>query len=157
MRTRVLSAVALLLVVAFAGATDADQTSRPFRASLEGFANPAQTNDCTIINDEVGTGQALHAGAITLETTETVNLCAGPDGAKVTGEFVLTAANGDQIFGVYETIAILATEVTAFGNYTITGGTGRFADATGQGVISAVGSLAPPFEVTGSMVGQISY
>ena len=37
------------------------------------------------------------------------------------------------------------------------GGTGRFVNATGDGVISAVGSLAPPFGVLGAMNGTIGY
>ena len=35
--------------------------------------------------------------------------------------------------------------------------TGRFADASGQGVISAVGSLVPPTVVLGQMSGVIGY
>jgi hypothetical protein len=36
-------------------------------------------------------------------------------------------------------------------------GTGRFDGASGEGLISAVGSLAPPFDLVGAMSGVISY
>ena len=76
------------------------------------------------------------------------------------GQVTITAANGDTIFGHYKTLAHLnfaAGEVTALGRWEIDGGTGRFAGASGKGVIGAQGSLMPPFEVTGGMAGVISY
>ena len=120
----------------------------------------ADTSACALANSEHGTGHATHLGAITWTSEETVNICAGPDGAEVTGEIVITAANGDQLFASYETLAQLdfgANQVRARGEFQITGGTGRFADATGQGTIGAEGSLSPPFELVGSMSGRISY
>ena len=129
--------------------------------TLDGYANPAfQPDGCTIINDEQGTGQSRHLGAITWQSHEVVNQCSNPEGADVMGEFVLTAADGDQVFGTYQTLAHLdfgGGVVRARGAYQIAGGTGRFVNATGDGVISAVGSLAPPFGVLGAMNGTIGY
>jgi hypothetical protein len=135
--------------------------NRPFTVTLDGNANPQfQSDGCTIINDEQGTGQARHMGRITWQSHEVVDICSNPDGANVVGQFVLIAANGDRVTGSYTTLAHLdfgAGQVNALGNFAITGGTGRFANATGGGTISALGSLAPPFEVIGGMIGTIGY
>jgi hypothetical protein len=89
-----------------------------------------------------------------------VDQCSNPNGADVLGQVTITAANGDTIFGHYKTLAQLdfaAGEVTALGRWEIDGGTGRFAGASGRGVIGAQGSLLPPFAVTGGMAGAIAY
>jgi hypothetical protein len=126
-----------LLILGPTAASEARSHARPFAVTLDGNASPVfQPDGCTIINDEEGTGHARP------------------------GQFVLTAANGDQVFGTYTTLAHLdfgAGQVTAFGHFQITGGTGRFSGAGGSGVISAIGSLAPPFAVLGGMSGAISY
>ena len=154
-----LTSVTLLL--ALTAGVAANPEKRPLSVKLDGHANPQfQPDGCTIINDEQGTGQALHMGAITWQSHEVVNVCTNPAGADVIGEFVLTGADGDQVTGTYQTLAHLdfgAGQVRALGTYQITGGTGRFADATGQGIISAVGSLNPPFGVVGQMSGNIGY
>ena len=99
-------------------------------------------------------------GRITWQSEETVNQCSNPGGADVLGQFTLTAAHGDMVFGQYETLAHLdsgTSQVTAFGQWEIVGGTGRFAGASGSGAIGAQGSLLPPFEVAGGMAGVIAY
>ena len=135
--------------------------SRPFSVVLDGHASPVfQPDGCTIINDEQGTGHANHLGRITWQSHETVDVCSNPDGGVVVGQITLTAANGDVVSGTYETLANLdfaAGQVTALGEFQITGGTGRFANAAGEGIISATGSLAPPFGVLGAMRGSITY
>jgi hypothetical protein len=96
-------------------------------------------------------------GDITWESHETVNVC-NPAGADVQGQITITAANGDVVIADYQALAQFSgAEVTAFGYWEITGGSGRFADASGNGVIAARGSLLPPFEVTGAMAGVIGY
>ena len=60
----------------------------------------------------------------------------------------------------YQTVAHLdfgTNQVLAAGLYSITGGTGRFAGASGEGVLTAEGSLLPPFEVIGRFSGTIAY
>jgi hypothetical protein len=150
-----------LLILGPTAASEARSHARPFAVTLDGNASPVfQPDGCTIINDEEGTGHARHMGAIAWQSHEVVETCLNPAGADVTGQFVLTAANGDQVFGTYTTLAHLdfgAGQVTAFGHFQITGGTGRFSGAGGSGVISAIGSLAPPFAVLGGMSGAISY
>jgi len=160
-RVRRAASVTLAVMLAYSCPVAANPHSRPFVVTLVGHANPIFTSDpCIIINDEAGTGQATHMGHITWSSHETVNQCTNPEGADVDGAFVLTAANGDQVFGTYQTIAQLdfATfQVSASGQFTITGGTGRFDGASGSGTIGADGSLLPPFEVLGGQVGRISF
>jgi hypothetical protein len=153
-----MSAIVVAMLTVGAGA---QSNSRPFNVTLDGFASPVfQPDGCTIINDEHGTGQASHLGAISWQSHEVVDVCSNPEGADVEGEIVITAANGDQVFGTYYTLAHLdfgAGQVRALGSYQITGGTGRFVNASGQGIISALGSLAPPFGVLAQMSGVIGY
>ena len=155
-----LTLLASVLVFAGLAAGVRADDARPFSATLDGFASPVfQPDGCTIINDEHGTGTATHLGAITWVSHEVVNICSNPPG-QVVGQITLTAADGDLLFGEYEALANLdfgAGQVTANGQLQVTGGTGRFAGASGEGVISAVGSLAPPFDLIGGISGVISY
>jgi hypothetical protein len=75
----------------------------------------------------------------------------------------LTAANGDQVFLRYLFPANdnAAGKYTLSGEYTVTGGTGRFSGATGKGTYSAEGtySLLPGLvdgKFAGSLEGDIS-
>ena len=136
----------------------ASVNSRPFNVVIDGNANPVFTGPCTIENTETGTGHATHMGTITWQSTEHVDAC-GPD-TIVHAQFVITATKGGQVTGTYTTIAELdfqASEVRAAGLFTITGGTGRFATASGKGVITAEGSLSPPFGVLGGLAGTIDF
>jgi hypothetical protein len=99
----------------------------PFSGTLQA----TETEDGTA-HHLVGTGTATHLGLFTLTSDFTVN------SATVTavGTATWTAANGDQIFTTHTgegvvTFPLLATEET----HTITGGTGRFADASGTIVL----------------------
>lgn len=133
--------------------------SRPFRMSLQGHANPTPVDDCTLTNSEAGTGHARHLGALTWVSNEVVDLCA-EGGPRISADFVLTAANGDQVVGSLRTAANfdpVANQVTFAGLWTVAGGTGRFDDATGQGQLSGWGNLLPPFEVTAEFSGEIQY
>ena len=135
--------------------------SRPFKASIHGFAAPAPTSDpCVLSNAETARVQATHLGRATMESNELVNMCSNPEGADIDGEFSMTAGNGDQLFGTYQTLGHLDfpnDQVTFSGQFTITGGTGRFQDASGGGSIDGSGVLSPPFDVFAQMNGRISY
>ena len=76
----------------------------------------------------LATGQGSHIGSFTLFAPEGENTS------------TITAANGDQIFTTYTVSALDASSypmVDVTLAYTITGGTGRFAGATGSFDISA--------------------
>jgi hypothetical protein len=71
----------------------------------------------------------------------------------------MTAANGDQVFGIYETIGTINWDLFTgrfIGCYEVTGGTGRFANATGAGTILGDGNLLEPYEIVGSLTGSMS-
>jgi hypothetical protein len=156
-------ALAAAFVLALGTLVAADQQARPFEVSIVGNANPVPDpgDPCVLLNTESAVIHGTHLGKGTWDSFETVNFCTNPGGpAAVEGEFTLTAANGDQIFGTYTTLLIadpVAGTIEASGEYQITGGTGRFDDATGSGTISATGDFAPPFAVVGAMSGEISY
>lgn len=103
-----------------------------------------------------GLGQALHMGRTsTVSTDETVDLITG-DG---TATYTLTAANGDTVVMSLEfTTMFLPTGVTFEGTYTVTGGTGRFARATGSGSASGSAMFTGPSGGVGSFAidGTIS-
>jgi hypothetical protein len=128
--------------------------------SLQGHAAPTPTADpCELTNAESGSGHALHMGAIKWVSNEVVDLCAD-GGPRVAADFVLTAANGDLVFGRLRTAArfdFVTNQVTFAGLWEVVGGTGRFQTATGQGQLSGFGSLLPPFEVTAEFSGEIEY
>lgn len=70
------------------------------------------------------------------------------------------AAHSEKLFGTYDTLGHLdfgIDEVAFSGQFTITGGTGRFQDATGGGSIEGSGTLSPPFDVFASMNGRVIY
>ena len=85
------------------------------------------------------TGNATHLGKFTLDIPHVVNRANGT----AIGSYEFTAANGDTLFADFTGIAtptatpgVLYIEETA----TITGGTGRFADATGSFTVEQCGS-----------------
>lgn len=160
-KARSVSTLSILLILAFTSGVGANPHFRPFSATLDGVAGPMPTADpCILANAEHGTGNARHMGSITWVSNETVNLCSNPAGGDVVGQLTITAANGATVAFSYQTLAHLdfvTNQVSAAGNWQITGGTGRFAGASGQGVITATGSLLPPFEVIGRMSGVIAY
>lgn len=160
-RTQLVGLALAVCIIAVTEGAGANPQFRPFSATLDGFAGPMPTADpCVLANIEHGTGDARHMGAITWASSETVNLCSNPAGGDVVGQLTVTAANGDVLTFSYQTLAHLdftTNEVSASGNWTISSGTGRFAGAAGHGVITADGSLLPPFEVIARMSGVIAY
>lgn len=89
-------------------------------------------------------GQATHLGEFSIEAPHRVNLATQPPEA--TGAFRLTAANGDTLTATFTgrgtptaTEGVFSVVETA----TITGGTGRFAGATGSFVVERSVELRP--------------
>ena len=98
-----------------------------------------------------GTGQISHLGRVTWTTEQCFQLFAGTFGDAVV---VVTAAAGDMLFGTYG--GVMTGEATFADTMVITGGTGRFAGASGT--IEETGWFDPDtgyMEVTG--VGSIVY
>ncbi|HZI79536.1 MAG TPA: hypothetical protein VFD69_08485 [Vicinamibacterales bacterium] len=75
------------------------------------------------------TGQATHLGRFTIEIPHVVNFAT----SSATGTMTLTAANGDTLTASFLGQAQVAGSlVTIVETATVTGGTGRFADASGS-------------------------
>jgi hypothetical protein len=132
-------------------------TQVPFKGTFKatGTASAVAGDRCPVLTVEIhGTGKATHLGQLTDDQSH----CVDPASLAFTdGEFTFTAANGDQIRGTYfgELVPLDPPLFTIDGHFTITGGTGRFAGATGGGDASGVQNLATG-DVTVSLVGTIS-
>jgi hypothetical protein len=108
-------------------------TDRPFKAKASGTENCTNVITGEFFGEE--TGRATHVGKYTLyfegvggPTDETFEHYEG------TGNFTIVAANGDELFGEFDFHATgdpLAVDHGDVIEAIISGGTGRFADASG--------------------------
>ena len=156
-----LAITAALFMAALALAPDsAAAGERPFKARWTGNANLSETEIPWIMrNDETGEGQATHLGRFTWASVEFVNFIGFPPQVTVEGTFTMTAANGDRLFGEYTTVGLANAEgnLDILGVFRFTGGTGRFEDATGGGLLQATAFFAPGLPFEGSYRGTIDY
>ncbi len=152
-KTFVSTTIALLLAIVFASPTfaapAAAERELPFKGSLQAL----ETNEVdfpTLFVTASGSGEATHLGRYTVNYQVEVNI---PTLAGV-GSAQFVAANGDRLFAEGSG---QATEtgtpgvVTIVETHTITGGTGRFAGASGSFTIERVLN-----QVTGVTSGTIS-
>ena len=107
-----------LALVQIVGAT------APFKGKGAGEVTNAQPGplEGEVLLTATATGQATHLGEYT--RVEHIDLLNGV----FTGDVTFTAANGDQLTA--DIAGGFTSGSTAAGTYTITGGTGRFANAT---------------------------
>ena len=127
----------------------------PFKGVFSGTGTAVTGGRCPVLTVQIlGTGHATHLGRLTTNQSH----CADPTSLEFTsGEFTLTAANGDQLIGAYsgEFIPLEPPLFSIDGQFTFTGGTGRFDGATGGGGASGVQNLVTG-EATVELVGSIS-
>lgn len=149
-------AAALLLAVA-APAAAADQgagAAFQVRASYDAVATPdAGCGGLRVVASGSATGTELGAG--TWNDTECAAFTA--TGIAIDGQLTLTAANGDQLDVVYHADSAFPDATGAIhpqGTFTIEGGTGRFAGATGGGSLAADANVADP-ATTAALDGTI--
>jgi hypothetical protein len=119
----------------------------PFRGTLQA----TETADGNL-RHLVGTGNATHLGRFTL----TSDFIVDPATVTASGTAIWTAANGDEIFTTHTgegvvTFPLLDTMET----HTITGGTGRFAGASGSIVLERAINLLT-FISSASITGTIN-
>ncbi len=150
--TSVMAVITALLFLSLASpAVAADQV--PFKGRLEGSVAVTVTVPPFASVFAEGTGNATHLGRFTWEFPHMVNQAIRVG----EGTYTLTAANGDtvtiDVTGTATLIApgVLSTTETG----TITGGTGRFADATGTFTTQRTFFVALGV-TTGSFEGTIS-
>jgi hypothetical protein len=131
MKPLVVSIVVLVTAAALLGAfpatVSADQPT-PLKGRTE-YTLTAVEPDGTL--SDSGTGHATHLGLFTADVSVFPN---GDGTFSLSGAF--TAANGDRIPFIGE--GEFTSSTSAMGTATITGGTGRFADATGGAVFMDV-------------------
>lgn len=106
----------------------------PFKGNAQGAIVSAVPDPGGVLVRVLAEGHATHLGKFSREEVLVLNPIAG----SAVGTIVFTAANGDQLSGTVA--AQFTSPTTLVGTYTFTGGTGRFADATGE----AQASLSTP-------------
>jgi hypothetical protein len=131
-------------------ATDAKGGSAlPFTGTLESTERVESAGATADVRHLDGTGHATHLGRFALSADFTVTRATG----NATGTATWTAANGDEIVASvvgHGDILVFPT-VTIAETHTITGGTGRFANASGTIRISRSANI-----VTGVSSGSLS-
>src|SRR5688572_8348621 len=120
------------LMVAFGPQGVQASDSVPFKGSGVGAIVSASPDPAGVLLTVLVEGHASHVGHFIREELVVFDPVAGT----LSGTFVTTAANGDQIFGTVTGQFISPT--TVVGTNTFTGGTGRFENATGQTTFSLV-------------------
>jgi hypothetical protein len=147
--------LALLLAILVVGTTLAASARKqlPLKGSFQALET-YQPNLPTIFVTATGSGEATRLGRFTMSYEVTVNVQTGV-GSGLSAHFV--AANGDSLFAEgsgqatpTETPGVLKIVET----YTITGGTGRFAGASGTFTVERMANQATG-ETSGTMGGTI--
>jgi hypothetical protein len=159
----VLAVAALMVLSTLVPAASAGSADRPFRGTIVGEGTVVPDASCPIGLRTViwGTGNLNHLGL----TTMTANHCTPDWGADIVGGVqTFVAANGDTLEMTYTaTIApfepVEGAVMEGPGQTTISGGTGRFAGATGEFVAYMRGILhfTAPMELSWSVSGEIGY
>jgi hypothetical protein len=129
-------------------AVNAVAAETPFRGTVSAV-DTATTVFPTRFVDRQGTGTATYLGRYTEHVTEVVNLLTSSS----TGTATFTAANGDTLLATVAGHATRTspTTLSIVEVYTITGGTGRFADATGSFTLNSTLD-----QTTGASSGTLS-
>jgi hypothetical protein len=160
-----IGALFLTLGMTVSAAASPAAPERPFRAAASGQItyNPGNELGCAsgVTTEVTATGLATHLGTLAVDAVH-CEITTGPGtGRSVQGRMTLTAANGDTIEGTYETDWAFADGAVAVtGWLTVSGGTGRFADAEGkvwQDHVIRVVSQTPPWPLDMSFTGSIAY
>jgi hypothetical protein len=177
MLRKTLMAVVTILgaVLALAPRASAVSRSTPFSGRVAGDASFAAVDATTCPHTDLwigglqirseATGTAAHLGRVTMTAAH----CAAFDSSIVGGQLTLTAANGDEIHVGYTgtcpydpaTAVIGETVITCHVMLDVTGGTGRFAAATGDAVMTAYitfeGSIFVNWPGIWTWTGRIAY
>ena len=134
-----------------AGVLSKDQEV-PFKGRLEGTATITPGTPPFLSVSIEGTGNATHLGRFTVEIPHVVNTT----NRTSTGTYEFTAANGDTLTAGFTGQATLTAPgvLSVVESATITGGTGRFADATGSFTVERVFNQVTGL-TTGSFEGTI--
>jgi hypothetical protein len=165
-RTSLVAILAFAMLAAAAPAVAGEQVEVPVKESLSGYVVDMMLSPGFPVGDtfdgrcsepsqwvstSVGSGVMSHLGSVTWTLEHCYQLFEGTFGD---AEVVITAANGDRLFGTFD--GVMTSETTFAESLVVTGGTGRFSGATGS--ISETGWFDPVsgyMEVSGS--GTLTY
>jgi hypothetical protein len=122
-------ALAVLTVLSLANSVSAGDPV-PFKGSFEGDVTVTPLAPPNLAVDVEATGNAILLGLFTLDIPHVVN----PVTHTAKGSYEFTAANGDTLTAHFTGVAMLIAPGILYieESATITGGTGRFAGATGS-------------------------
>ncbi len=126
----------------------------PFRGSCDLIVTPLPSTPPIIRQTDTGPCRLSHLGRATLEGVLEIDLTTGTQ----TGTRTLTAANGDELYlSVVGTSGPAGPGLVSFtASFTIDGGTGRFADATGTATGEGIANLMTR-ETSTTIEGEIVY
>jgi hypothetical protein len=126
-----------VVVLAFGPVARGEEGRRPFRATIRATETLIPTDQPGVFNVVIaGKGRGNLFGKLTFAATETIDFVSRPGTAVVTdGKFVMTAADGSQLFATYTGTGVPDPDHPGFvlgrADATIAGGTGRFEGASG--------------------------
>jgi hypothetical protein len=148
---------ACLLAVCLCSAAHVDAVQMvPLKGTWSGVTVSAVPIGPTLVSIVAeGSGQVSHLGQATMVSPHTSDIATG----ETIGEQIFTAANGDMLTAHCEGTPVFAPDfsvVTGTLSCNITGGTGRFAGATGSYDFALVSTLIPGPEIRFSTVAQIT-
>jgi hypothetical protein len=133
--------------------------NRPLTGTLTTITT---VNLITGAGTQVSSGHFSHLGKVTGSADFQFALV-GPNGFGFTGTGTTVAANGDKLFTTVSATGTLGPPISSTSTNTITGGTGRFADASGTysgtAVSTSVSIIGSTETVTSTVTskGTISY
>jgi hypothetical protein len=125
----------------------------PFHGQLQGFVTRAGAPPIVSVN-VTAVGRAAHLGRFALSIPHVVDVTT----RTATGNYIFVAANGDTLTGTFVGRSMPTADPTVLAiveNVTITGGTGRFANAEGSFVTERLYDTEEG-TTTGSFEGTIS-
>ena len=167
---RLLAALVLLVALAALGVSaalaDSGGTKRPFQGTIAGSATFSLDATCPFTGrrtSSAASGVASHLGLVTMVSDH----CTPPANDVTGGHMTFVAANGDELHMTYSGTCTappfppLGETLTCTTHNVIVGGTGRFADATGEihltALVTNAGFGAPEWPATWTWEGTLSY
>src|SRR6266540_2989665 len=149
MKNAILIATVLSALVVVVGAFPAAFATHsvPFNGSLSGSGTATSQN----LNRITAKGHLSGLGKIMLVGTTTVTGLSECGGFVGTEQDTITAANGDQVSIAGNGVSCPGSDQNVFQDtvhFTITGGTGRFAEASGSGTIQTTLFVTSPTSST---------